>query len=105
MSTLSRGGPAEDKAIAKAMKKYNLAKQAKRRAKRDGDEKAMKAAVRNMGKAHDMMLAAGAISLQVCARPSDFVWRSWSRSLRNAYFEQIEEANIRLGRKKLSLGD
>ena len=85
-------GPSSTEELENDMRNYQLQKQAKRAAEQADDTEAALVATANMAYWNAQMIADGAISLEVCAAPSQWLWDSWNDSLKQDYLDQQAQA-------------
>ena len=85
-------GPSSTEELENDMRNYQLQKQAKRAAEQADDTEAALVATANMAYWNAQMIADGAISLEVCAAPSQWLWNSWNDSLKQDYLDQQAQA-------------
>ena len=88
---LSRGGVREP-TLRELMMRYNAAKRLLRAAEKAKDKKAGRAAIALMKYHETGMLAAGAVDLNMCSKPSQFLWDNWSPKRRVEYNDKKARA-------------
>jgi hypothetical protein len=99
MSDLSLGGaPGNPANIADDMNAYQAQKQKLKAAEQAGDDAAAEVARANMAYWEQKCIADGAMSIDVCSVPSQFIWDSWRPDQREDYLDKRKRAAAMVAR-------